>query len=65
MKDDAMIKQRIRRRSPHAIAKTRRTSQTATPQIVEAQAPRQTGTDRIEAALNASLTDQRGRDKPY
>jgi hypothetical protein len=35
------------------------TPQQAVAQIVEAQAPRQTGTDRIEAAFNALLADQR------
>jgi hypothetical protein len=37
---------------------------TALVKIVAAEAPRQTGTDRIEAALNALLTDQRGGEKP-
>jgi hypothetical protein len=40
--------------------------QQAVVQIVEAQAPRQTSMDRIEAALNALLADQRnGGDKPH
>lgn len=36
------------------------TPQTATLEIVAAQAPKETSTDRIERALNALLADQRG-----
>jgi hypothetical protein len=44
------------------------TPQTATLQIVGEVRPKETSTDRIEAALNALLTDQRnggGGDKPH